>query len=1808
MANGFLVVSLSGEGGGGNQAPNMIASTDAIDFGAVRVGDSASEPFLVANEGNADLILDAMDIAGEGAAFFSVDFPDEGVAISPDNEVEFVVTYSADEEGDHAAVLTIRSNDPDNGGDLEIALNGRAEPALPPSGDYSHAVLNFGNIIIGESRDLVLTVTNVGDETLTIDQVGIDDEVFTSDFEADIDIASGQSSQITVTFTPAAEVVYGADMTIHSNDPENNGNYVVRLNGRGVGDGEPPVIALEEGDDEYFFGFCVVGEEMTWRFPILNQGADDLFVTDIVSDNQVFSTDFNQEARIRAGDRWMVTVTFAPDRNDFYEGSLTISSNDEQNPEVTIMLGGVSGADRGTHFQWYEIEANHNFLVLEATLDENPLVEGDEVGIFKDDGLLVGGGVASIDGRIGLAAFGDDPESDIVDGLEVDDNFNFKVWDADADIEAWAVPEYLNDGSQVYLANAFTVLNLAAVSEDPPPQIYTDRSRRYFGQVRFEGDEVAEWSFMLGNRGLGELVVQSIESDENAFTTDFEGEVSLAPNRQIEVLVTFNPSEERGYVGRLSITSNDPNNEIIFVDVFGDGVVEPRNPDIDLADNYFLGVHTINEIYNWNFEIISSGGANLVITNVAIQGDGAFNLNWDGNEIIVAPGDVRNLNVSFQPAAARVYNAVISLETNVVDRENIEFPIQGWGSASNDHFLALNTGIAHNVMVASASIITLQGLELPLFDGDEIAAFTTGGLCAGHVVIAGEGDIGFAMFGDNPNSAFLDGFVNNEAFSFMFWDNSVGEELECRANILNGARNFQVNANTTVELVADAMTEEPFIVVEPEIISFGAVRVRVPVVAAMTVQNIGGADLILQSIQSNLRVYTINFGEEEVVIAPGEQAEFNVTFTPAFGIGYEGIATVNSNDPHFPGATLSLAGIGSLAEGHFIWGQSNANHSILINEMDIGGAPPGVDDEIGIFTTDGVCAGSSIVVEPRDPLGLAAWGDDRDTPMLDEGFEEGELMSFRFYDFGADMEHDFEDVQILMGTQEWTANGFTVLTLTIGDLFSIIPVDRQTGEEGSLIEFDLELANAEGEYEFGWLNPDQYENLDNAEFDFADNVGHFSWQTGAGDAGLYSLRFNATSGESEDRVTVNVEILPVNHPPEVVEEVRQAVFGDNDLVTIQEDAGWVDIVDLDELFTDPDQGDNLVFWSADDPMDNITQRITNANVYQIRPDDNFFGRVDNITLVASDQRGLDFSSQSREVRNINVEQFSRSIVERTVRNIDISISTQPSPYRDATAEHVFDLVVTAVNDIPEIEVPVDDDPEDQLPEYFVAEEQQLQIQFRASDIDNNANELAWAIADEDGLPGGHQFVDRGDGTATFTWVPDLDAGRDEPYTPIFSVTDGADLKAIQVWIYVVNEDQPPVVEEPADDAEYNVDEMVELVVNFVGSDPDQGDALTWEMTDNGGLPREAVFVDNGNGTGTFTWTPTFDDAQEDPYNPIFTLTDPAGVSDAVQIFITVNNVNRDPELRQNVEPQAVNEDAGDAALLDLLAYFADEDINDPNYPDLLNYQLTVNPGELGLHIVDNSLFAHPAENFNTAGANPLDVTVTATDNGGGQVQASFTVAVTSVNDAPDAFDQLTPANGFEVTGEEFLTFTWAEAVQNEFEQDAVNYILVFFMDGVADTVAIGPMAEREFILPIQQLIAGLGLDREEDVTVNWRVWAVDSAVRLVARNAPFSFIVRALGVPYGQDSSIPTVFYMNQSYPNPFNAETTISFGVPYTSNVSVTVWNMSGQLVTELIQADKVAGHYSTVWNANGISSGIYIIKMQSGDFTAMQKAVLVR
>jgi hypothetical protein len=96
-------------------------------------------------------------------------------------------------------------------------------------------------------------------------------------------------------------------------------------------------------------------------------------------------------------------------------------------------------------------------------------------------------------------------------------------------------------------------------------------------------------------------------------------------------------------------------------------------------------------------------------------------------------------------------------------------------------------------------------------------------------------------------------------------------------------------------------------------------------------------------------------------------------------------------------------------------------------------------------------------------------------------------------------------------------------------------------------------------------------------------------------------------------------------------------------------------------------------------------------------------------------------------------------------------------------------------------------------------------------------------------------------------------------------------------------------------------------------------------------------------------------------------------------------------------------------------------------------------------------------------------------------------------------------------------------------------------------------------------------------------------------------------------TSIPIALQLYQNYPNPFNPETRIQYALSQETAVSLTIYNALGQKIATLVDKEQSAGVYLITWDGTdeqgrAVSNGIYLYKMQAGDFAATRKMVLMR
>ena len=94
---------------------------------------------------------------------------------------------------------------------------------------------------------------------------------------------------------------------------------------------------------------------------------------------------------------------------------------------------------------------------------------------------------------------------------------------------------------------------------------------------------------------------------------------------------------------------------------------------------------------------------------------------------------------------------------------------------------------------------------------------------------------------------------------------------------------------------------------------------------------------------------------------------------------------------------------------------------------------------------------------------------------------------------------------------------------------------------------------------------------------------------------------------------------------------------------------------------------------------------------------------------------------------------------------------------------------------------------------------------------------------------------------------------------------------------------------------------------------------------------------------------------------------------------------------------------------------------------------------------------------------------------------------------------------------------------------------------------------------------------------------------------------------------IPVTFTLHQNFPNPFNPITTLRYDLPEDNFVMLTVYDMLGREVTQLVNTTQEAGFKAVHWDATDsmgrpVSAGVYLYQIKAGEFVQTKKMVLLK
>jgi len=656
--------------------------------------------------------------------------------------------------------------------------------------------------------------------------------------------------------------------------------------------------------------------------------------------------------------------------------------------------------------------------------------------------------------------------------------------------------------------------------------------------------------------------------------------------------------------------------------------------------------------------------------------------------------------------------------------------------------------------------------------------------------------------------------------------------------------------------------------------------------------------------------------------------------------------------------------------------------------------------------------------------------------------------------------------------------------------------------------------------------------------------------------GIYRVAFTVTDPKGKsDTDTVTVIVSPIEDDPVVISPVGNFV--------LHEDFEKFILANPNDIFNDPDPGDSLTFSVSTDNS-KISAGLDNGNIY-LEAEADYFGEG-KVTITATDQTDRQVS-----------DSYKITI---------LSINDKP--------------VLTG---IPDIQMDENDSAFVALNKYLSdvdhdSNEVNFSAEVYSADLSKKAIESLKKRAKKNGLT---FSSDAADLKVTIDQSTHIANVKPAPYkygvwNIEFTATDDSlayDRDTTQVLVNMVNDPPFPfAIKTPANNLTFKTTDQITLSWENNG-DPDEGDEVEFILyIDFPGLGGEKYELDLET---SFTFD--FELVDNSIYYWKIVARDLLGLTKnntgGFQKFI-INDENEPPNVFNLVTPTLHSVE------ITQNPKFYWEAATDPDPEEEIYYELFVEmdstfSSTLGINSDTNSISAISKDLIDNSFY--FWYVKASDDEGLSENSEIIKFAVNTVLEPPSGFDLLAPKHELELFSDT-VNFLWSAAFDND-PNDYAKYIITISDDSLFNNLLI----EREVGVDTNYLSLG---ELEKNKKYWWFVEAIDTD-NLITGSEAFSFEIGSV-VNFEENEILPQEYSLTQNYPNPFNPSTTIAYQVPKTSHVMLSIYDISGRLVTTLINEHKEAGYYSAVWNAVNVCSGLYLYVFEAEGFRSVRKCLLIK
>jgi hypothetical protein len=743
------------------------------------------------------------------------------------------------------------------------------------------STLDFGSVTAGSSKTLTVTATNSGPASVSVSSAAISTQYFFLIAPSlPITVAAGQSTTISIKFTPNAAGTFSATLSITSDAANTVTN--LPLSGTGTAPGQLMLNPASES-----FGNVTVGGKQSQTLTLTNTSASSVSISQASVSGAGFQlSGITTPLTLNASQSTTFTVAFVPQATGNASGTVTMTSN-ASDPALTVALSGTG--------------------VAPGTLGSNPTslsfgsVQVGSKQSLSETVTNTGGSTVTLS-QVGISGNG----------------FSLSGITAPVTLAAGQSATFTVTFTPQSAANASGNITITSTASNPtlaiplsgtgtaPGSLSSNPTSLSFGTVQLGSNQ--SLSETVTNTGGSAVTISQVGISGTGFSlSGITAPVTLTAGQSASFTVTFTPQSAANASGNVTITSTAPN-PTLAIPLSGTGITPGTlgsNP-ISLS----FGSMTVGSRQSMSETVTNTGGASVTISQVGISGTG-FSLSGISAPVTLTAGQSVTFSVTFTPPSPGSASGAITITSNA-SNPTLTIALSG-------------TGISPGILGSNPGSLSFGSLTVGSNQSFSETVSNTGGssVTISQVGISGTG---FSLSGIGAPVTLAAG--QSASFSVSFAPQSAGA-VSGNVTITSNAS----NPTLTIPLSGTGTTAVGQLTVTPSTLGLGSVVVGTSGTASGSL-TASSASVTITAASANNSVFSVGGLSLPVTIPAGQSAPFTVTFSPQVTGAASATLTFTSNAQSST-ATEALTGTGTPAPVHTVNLSWNASASPNISGYNI---------------------------------------------------------------------------------------------------------------------------------------------------------------------------------------------------------------------------------------------------------------------------------------------------------------------------------------------------------------------------------------------------------------------------------------------------------------------------------------------------------------------------------------------------------------------------------------------------------------------------------------------------------------------------------------------------------------------------------------------------------------------------------------------------------------------------------------------------------------------------------------------------------